>query len=260
MQIPEDLRDGPFTRTRANALGVSDRVLSGSRFTRLFDGVYACADTAKTLDTYLAAGRLTLGDDVRATHVTGLRHYGVELGAFFPLIFASERTYATRRNGLRVIRRMRVTDCDGPALRPEQCWVDACLDLDLVDAVIAADWLIYLGGTTLAKLRTFVEATDNWEGIRNARLALPYVRERARSPRESLTRLLFELAGLPRADECNGDVYDDARFIGCADLLWWAYRVIVEYDGRQHAEDALSGITTSTGSTTSLTADGRSYV
>ena len=238
MSIPAELRCRPFTRTQANALGLSDQTLRGTRFKRLVRGVYVCADLAMTFEHYLEAGLLALGDGPRATHVTGLRCYGVSVGPMFPLRFASDQSSRCRCDWIRVIRRMRVAASAGPALSPEQCWVDACLDLDLVDAVIAADWLIHNDATTLARLTRFVEATDNWEGVRNARVALPYVRENVRSPRETVTRLLLVLAGLPEPDGCNLDIYDGDRFIGCGDLVWLLYLLVTEYDGRQHAEDA----------------------
>ncbi len=237
IKIPAALRWHPFTRARALSLGLSTQALRSDRFKRLTRGVYICADVPMTFETYLEAAHLVLGDAARPTHVTGLRCYGVKVGSMLPLRFASERSHRTRCTWLRVIRRMRVAGGAGSALRPEQCWVDACLDLDLVDAVIAADWLIYTEATTLARLTKFVEATDNWEGIRNARAALPYVREKVRSPRETVTRLLLVLAGLPEPDGCNLDIYDGDRFIGCGDLVWLAYLLVTEYDGRQHAED-----------------------
>ncbi|UPK76772.1 DUF559 domain-containing protein [Nocardioidaceae bacterium SCSIO 66511] len=237
MTIPPALRDRPFTRAEALRLGLSDQALRGSRFKRLVRGVYVCADVPMTFETYLSAGILLLGDEARATHLTGLRCYGVEVGSELPVRFASTQPHRSRCDWVQVIRRMRVADCQGPAVCPEQCWVDACLDLDLVDAVIAADWLIHNNATTLTRLTRFVEATDNWEGICNARIALPYVREDVRSPRETVTRLLLVLAGLPGPDTCNLNVYDDDRFLGCGDLVWVAYRLVVEYDGRQHAED-----------------------
>ena len=234
MPIPSELRSQPFTRAQALGLGLSDQALRGSRFTRLVRGVYVCADVPKTFQTYLRAGQLLLGDGARATHVTGLRCYGVELGSMLPVRFASEQPHRSRCDWVRVIRRMRLGDSDGQALRPEQCWVDACLDLDLVDAVIAADWLMHNSATTLNRLTQWVEATDNWEGIRNARVALPYVRENVRSPRETVTRLLLVMAGLPEPDRCNLDVYESDRILGCGDLVWLAYLLVVEYDGSDH--------------------------
>ncbi len=237
LPIPAELRNRPFTTAQAKAFGLTGDALRGSRFVRLFRGVYACAQLPLTFVTRLNAALLAVGGDARATHVTGLRCYGVEIGPMLPLRLASARTHRSRCDGIQLIRRMRVADADGPALRPEQCWVDACLDLDLVDAVIAADWLIHNEATTLATLTRFVEATDNWEGIRNARVALPYVREKVRSPRETVTRLMLVLAGLPEPDECNLNIYDGDRFIGCGDLVWLAFSLVVEYDGRQHGED-----------------------
>ena len=234
--IPEVLRKRPFTRAEARAHGLTDGALASRRFVRVFRGVYICADVQPDFATYLQAARLITGG-APATHVTGLRYYGVEIGRMFPLRFAGTNIRDPEHRDIHVIRRMRVAEYEGEALRPEQCWVDACLDLDLVDAVIAADWLLHLGVTTLRRLRLFVESTDNWEGIRKARLALPYVRENVRSPRETLTRLLFVLAGLPEPDQCNLDVYEGDRFLGCGDLVWLVFMLVVEYDGRQHADD-----------------------
>lgn len=237
--VPDELSKAPFTLAEARAQGLSRRVLDGPRFRRMFRGVYVHKDDAPDDEpdfaTYLAAARLIVGE-APATHVTGLRCHGVSIGPVLPLRFATDRRRDTEHEDIHLIRRMRLGRHANGVLSPEQCWVDACLGLDLVDAVIAADWLIRLGGTTLARLTRFVESTDNWEGIRNARLALPYVREHVESPRETLIRLMFVLAGLPEP-QVNRNVYSGDRFIGRADLIWWAYRVVAEYDGRQHAED-----------------------
>jgi hypothetical protein len=63
----------------------------------------------------------------------------------------------------------------------------------------------------------------------------PFVRERVESPPETYVRLLLVLAGLPEP-QCNIGVGCTVAFIGRADLAYTAYRVLVEYDGRQHAD------------------------
>lgn len=50
-------------------------------------------------------------------------------------------------------------------------------------------------------------------------------------------RLLLVRGGLPEP-ELNGDVYGpDGTFIGRGDLLYRRFKVLVEYDGSQHADD-----------------------
>ncbi len=48
-------------------------------------------------------------------------------------------------------------------------------------------------------------------------------------------RLLLVLAGLPEP-ECNVNLGSRHEFVGRADLAYLAYSLIVEYDGRDHAD------------------------
>lgn len=78
-------------------------------------------------------------------------------------------------------------------------------------------------------------AVHKGRGALMARRALTLVRAGAESPRESLVRLLLVLAGLPEP-RCNVDVGAAAGFIGRGDMVYDEYGLVVEYDGRQHAE------------------------
>ena len=122
-------------------------------------------------------------------------------------------------------------------LSSERCFVDAAADLGLLGAVAVADWLIHVRLTTQQRLAAEVAACSGVHGVTAAREALPLARPRVESPRETHVRLLLVLAGLPEP-LTNADVMGDSGFIARADLVFSQYRVIVEYDGRQHAEDA----------------------
>jgi hypothetical protein len=77
-------------------------------------------------------------------------------------------------------------------------------------------------------------ADSRGPGCRLARRAMGLVREGAESRPETLLRLLLVRSGLPEP-ELNPDIHDArGRFIGRADLVYRAARVIVEYDGDQH--------------------------
>jgi very-short-patch-repair endonuclease len=108
--------------------------------------------------------------------------------------------------------------------------------LSLVDLVIVGDALVR---------RKLVTREDLVAGCRDsadrhaaaALTAADFVRAEVDSPMETRLRMLLVLAGLPepqvnfRVRDAHGDVI--RRF----DLCYPASRLIVEYDGRQHAED-----------------------
>lgn len=74
-------------------------------------------------------------------------------------------------------------------------------------------------------------------GVRTLKHALEWVRPGSESPKETELRLLLVRGGLPEP-ELNGDVYGpDGTFIGRGDLLYRRFKVLVEYDGSQHADD-----------------------
>ena len=73
-------------------------------------------------------------------------------------------------------------------------------------------------------------------GVVLARTAVKLVRERVDSPRETWLRLCLVLAGLPMP-ECNLVIGADQGPIGRVDLVYLAYRLIIEYEGDQHRTD-----------------------
>lgn len=84
------------------------------------------------------------------------------------------------------------------------------------------------------------ERVDRFRGRGKTRAAqaLALVRPGAESRPESLVRLALVAGGLPEP-ELNGDVHSERGvFLGRADMLYRAYRLIVEYDGDQHRVDA----------------------
>jgi hypothetical protein len=123
---------------------------------------------------------------------------------------------------------------DGTVADPEHCWVAAAAELDLVEQVTAGDWLLRAELTTLPALRDFTGiSTGRSAGA--ARRAVHLVREGVDSPRESWLRLCLVLAGLP-TPACNPRVAG-ARRGGRVDLVYAAYRVLIEYEGDQHRQD-----------------------
>jgi len=154
------------------------------------------------------AARLVLPPETLATGVTGLQVHGVEVGDPEPLHFVTTHPGPIRRPGLRVTRVSVLPQAwDGVVVVPEHCWLVAALDLNLLDLVTAADWMLRLRLLNLRTLQSYV-ATSRSRGVGPARRAVGLVRERVDSPRETWLRLCLVLAGLP-APDCNPTVRGD---------------------------------------------------
>ena len=236
--IPRQLRHRPFTYAEAVAAGLSLRVLQGRRFRRLHREVYVCSDLELTLAVRIRAALLILPPDTVVTGVTALRLRGLDVGRDARLHLSTMHPHQLQLNGVMVHRRrrpaLRTLDEELPVTTPAQTFVEASRQLSLVDRVIAGDWLIHHQKVTLAGLQRFVDKVHD-HGVRRARRAMVLVRERAESPRETVLRLMIVFARLPEP-ELNLPLRDGVEFVARPDLIYVAYRVIIEYDGLHHFE------------------------
>ncbi|CAN5199263.1 hypothetical protein BH24ACT12_BH24ACT12_01070 [soil metagenome] len=232
--LPSALRTAPFTLESARDHGLTLRMVRGRRYRRLFRRVYVCADVKLDLQTWVRAAMLVLPTDATVTGLTGLHARGIHVGPAWPLRFVTTHPHPVRRPRLEVSRVRLLPPGQHRCASAAHCYVVACADLDLVDAVTAGDWLVHRGRVTLADLRT-APAAHREPGSRMARRAAALVRQRVESPRETHLRLLLVLAGLPEP-ECNVALGSGTAFIGRADLVYPEYFLIVEYDGRDHVD------------------------
>jgi len=235
VSIPHTLLDRPFSLAEARAAGMTRDQLKGSRFRRIYPTVYAEAGLAIIGATRVLAAQLAVGTNACASYETGLGLYGVTVGGDSPIHMSTRSRNERRLPGITVhrhnylgqvtiLQRCRV-------LRPERCLVDAANHISLAEVVAVGDGLIANGHTTKDQLTTFT--TDNhFDGIVACRRAVDLMRPGSESFRESLVRVMLELAGLPMP-ECNVS-YGDAEFIARIDLSYRDWLVAIEYDGRQH--------------------------
>lgn len=238
-QIPEALRSAPFTVTEARQHGLSRKSLRGSRFRRLFRGVYVCTAVEPTFMLWLQAALLVLPPDAVVSHLSALRLYGLEMG-HGPLELSTNSGLRARLPGVRLHRRLgRLTprELDGlPVTGPDRTFIDCGTRLGLVALVQAADHLVHTGATTLDDLHRYC-VDRHLSGVQRARRAVVLACEGAESPRETFVRLMLVFARLPQP-RCNLEVVDAAGgFVARVDMLYPAYRVVVEYDGWQHERD-----------------------
>lgn len=130
-----------------------------------------------------------------------------------------------------------------PISTPEQTFLElAAAGLRLVDLVVVADGMIKAEHTTCERLR---EAATAWRGrgCRVARRAARLARDGVDSPMETRLRLLIVLAGLPEPRVNLLLRARDGSWTRRYDLAYEQLRLVVEYDGRQHADDTEQWLT-----------------
>jgi hypothetical protein len=120
---------------------------------------------------------------------------------------------------------------------PTQTFLDLACSLDLVELVVLGDSLVKAKRVTPEDL---VAAASEWvgNGVVRARRAARFARKGVDSPKETRLRMLLVLAGLPEPTVNviirNPDGSWRMRF----DLSYPGLKLIIEYDGRQHAENS----------------------
>lgn len=229
----------PFSRADALAAGTDPKLLEGSRFRRVFRGVYVDASVGVTPQVRAEAALVPFHPTAFASHASAARVLRLPIPTIpDEHVTVFDRRHRRSRDGIRchlaptahvqTVRGVRVSSY-------EQVFVELAELLSLVDLVVVGDYLVRRGCASLEGLRSFCERAAG-RGATRARLAASYVRERVDSPMETRLRMLIVLAGLPEP-EVNLTLRDEFGVpIRRYDLSYPASRTAVEYDGRQHVE------------------------
>jgi hypothetical protein len=238
----------PFSRAEARAAGLTAEMLLSRRFHKIFWDAYVARDIAITP---LLRAKAVLKLVPRGSYIS--HHTAAELwGAAPPPNGATHVTLPSAcgrqvRQGVRSHYRRQpaqTTLRKGlPISTPEQTFLDlAAVGVPLVDLVVVADGVIKAGHTSTKRL---IEAAAEWSGrgCRVARRAASLAREGVDSPQETRLRLLLVLAGLPEPRVNLIIRGRDGSWRRRYDLAYEHLRLIVEYDGRQHAEDSRQWLT-----------------
>ena len=233
--LPTSLTTRPFTAAQALAAGVGRGVLEGPNVRRILVGVYVASEVEVTPLVRIQGALLVLPPSALALGVTALWLHGVEISVPAPMRFVTDRSHQVRRAGMSVVRAVRMPSSHGRAVSPEHAFLTASTELDLVDLVSAGDRLVRLRCCSLNSLLQYTESLRG-RSATLARRAVPLVRERVDSFRETRLRLCLTMAGMPEP-ECNIVLKTGDHPIGRVDLLLDEYRVIVEYEGDQHRTD-----------------------
>ena len=231
-----------FSRASARAVGISPIQLCGPGFTKLFYDSYVRSDLKVTPLLRARAALEVLPSGSRISHHTAVQLWG-GVAPESPAVHVSStsRTARCRRQGIvahLVDPGVTTTILRGICIStPTQAFLElASAGVSLLDLVVAGDSLVKATRTPPV---AFVEAAGSWRGNhgRIAREAARLIREGVDSPMETRLRLLIVWSGLPEP-RVNLILRDaDGIWQWRFDLAYEECKLIVEYDGRQHAYD-----------------------
>ena len=245
MSLPQqnyslDIRN-PFTRADARAAGITVKELISSRYQKVFYNLYVSADVVLTAQVRAKAALRLASVDGYASHHTAAELWGLPVPHDdHTHITVPEHGERLRRQGVKSHvgqgDARRTLRAGIPMSTPEQTFIDlAASGVKLVDLVVLGDAMLKAKLTTVPIL---IEAVEAWHGF-GTRLALRaarLMREGVDSPMETRVRLLIVLAGLPEPSVNVIVRGEDGSWRMRFDLCYLDQRLIVEYDGRQHAD------------------------
>jgi hypothetical protein len=232
----------PFSRAQGRAAGIRLREILGPEFHKILYDSYVSATVPIT--TRLRA-RAALDISVPGSYIS--HQTAAELwGGLVPAcsdvhVTVPGEAPRTRRQGIKAHSTRgstKTSTLQGLAIAsPTQTFLDLACSLDLVELVVLGDSLVKAKRVTPEDL---VAAASEWvgNGVVRARRAARFARKGVDSPKETRLRMLLVLAGLPEPTVNviirNPDGSWRMRF----DLSYPGLKLIIEYDGRQHAENS----------------------
>lgn len=227
---------GPFTVEQARELGVTEKMLRGKRFVRLLPRVWAVADQPLTHRHWLDAARLALPERAKLSHLSRIHYLGLELGSSAPFHFTVAGDLHLDLPKVFLHRTEVMPPVDDIGVTPAAAFIQACATERLVDLIVVGDWLLQRELMTIEEV-VWLAREQSWRpGAAQATRVVPWLDARSASPKESEVRAYLVFAGLP-SPEPNAPVYDGDQLVGIVDLLYRAWWLALEYEGRQHAFD-----------------------
>jgi hypothetical protein len=232
-----------LARSAALSNGLTAGRLRGPQFQRLFRGYYVRSSSARDHRKRVIAALLIHPSGAFASHTSAAQLFGLPVPPRGDVHVTVLRECDRRsRPGIRShmnTQGIEVTQRYGiPVSAPLDTFIALGYVLGLVDLVALGDAMV------AAKLVTpegLVAAADRsrQKGARPARRAARYVRPGVDSPMETRLRMLLVLAGLPEPKINHILRNADGEWSIRLDLSYPGFLVIIEYDGRQHAENSV---------------------
>lgn len=235
--IPPSLLHRPFERREAAALGLPLKVLRGKRFRRIFPRVWVHIDHVMTQLDWIVAASLAMPERAQLSHITRIQALGLDLEPTKPLRFTVAGDLHLDLDDIFLHRTEVLPPLDDVGVTPGAAFIQYCADARMIDAIKVGDWLLHRRHMTVLEV-TELARRDHWRpGAQQVRRVLPHLEAGSRSLKESETRAVLVFSGLPKP-EVNRDVRNArGELLGYGDLVYLLWKLLVEYEGRQHLTD-----------------------
>lgn len=244
------LRQHPFTVTRTGGAGLTARQVRSAAFRAPFRGVRVVADQPSDPTVRRKAAVMAAREGTVLCDVTAAAHWGLPLPPWLAedandasiRLAAPAGRQRPRHDGI-AGRRLRLPSehivSAGSVLAtiPSRTWLDCASLLPLTYLVAMGDHVLHAALATRADMQAIVSWGRGRRGVVAARRALDLLDAAAESPGESITRCLLMLEGIPRP-QCNVNIFDEGVWIARVDMAWIRHKLIVEYDGLVHLQEA----------------------
>jgi len=223
-------------------VGIALSDLLGPNFTRLFHDAYVSSGQMINLRLRASTIMKRLPAATHVSHHTAVRLWeGVAPDSADIHVSMASREARCRRAGVAAHLgnpAAQTTVCNGLSIStPAQAFLDlAGAGVSLVDLVIAGDSLVKANDLEPVQ---FLAAANAYQGrnAKRARRAASLIRTGVDSPMETRIRLLIVFAGLPEPQVNFIIRVAGGKWRWRFDLCYPEYKLIIEYDGRQHAFD-----------------------
>jgi hypothetical protein len=239
---------GPeFSTREAGDVGVTRRRLRAQDLVAPFHGVRAIGEPTISLEQRARAYLRVMGSRQVFSHATAALLHEIPLPW---RLQRDERLHVTALDGIRAPRGVGVVGHRTTAsvhirmfrglrvLSPADTWCSLATMLGLDDLICAGDRVLGLPWPLASadEVERAIERHGRRAGATTMRDALTEMRSGSFSPRETMTRLVLVRAGLPMP-ELNSPIWLRSGRTTRGDLVFRPWRVLVEYDGEQHATD-----------------------
>jgi hypothetical protein len=215
---------------------MTPRQLDSSYLVKVFPRVYRCRDHVMTDADWILAATLTMPGRAQLSHVSRIQALGLTLGSVLPVHFTIAGDHHVDTHDVFLHRTEVFPPLDDVGVSPAVAFIQFCATAHLVDAVAVGDWLLHRRHMTVMEVAE-ISRSQSWRpGALQVRRVLPLLDAGAMSIRESMVRIRIEFAGLPRP-EVNVSITIDGELLGVGDLLLRCVMLVVEYEGRHHAEN-----------------------
>jgi hypothetical protein len=211
-------------------------MLRGAQWVRLHPRIWVHRDHELTHLDRITAAALAMPDRAQLSHVSRLQALGLDVGDHLPIHFTVAGDLHIAIDDIFLHRTEVLPPLDGGGVSPAAAFVQYCATATVLEAIIAGDWLLAERHMSVAEVSELAMRDDWRPGARQARAVLRHLDPRSRSPKESELRAIVVFSGLP-VPEVNADVHAAGRRIAIVDLLLETWRLVLEYEGRQHALD-----------------------